>query len=293
MIILGSNGLLGQKLVRLFHDKKLDFLAASLSANRINSITGFNFKQLDISNKQKLSDIVSAYKPSVIINAAGMTNVDDCDKKKQDCLQVNVEAVKNMVEIANNLKTHLIQVSTDFVFSGDNGPYTEDDIPNPVNFYGQTKLDAENYVIKNCNKWSIVRTVLVYGITELMTRSNIVLWVKKSLEEGKAIRVVNDQYRTPTLAEDLALGCYLIAKNGKEGIFHISGNEMMSIYDIAIKVAEFFKLDKNLISQVSSSELNEKAKRPPKTGFIIKKAEQELGFKPRSFLEGLKILSSF
>ena len=292
ILICGSNGLLGQKLVQLLHTKNIEFLATSRNSNKISSIKDLNFKQVDISNKNLINDTILEYEPGIIINASGMTNVDECNENREACIMNNVEGVKNLIDISNKLNAHLIQVSTDFVFSGKEGPYRETDIPNPANFYGQSKLDAEILVQQFCKKWSIIRTVLVYGVTENMSRSNIVLWVKKSLEEMKAIRVVSDQFRTPTLAEDLAWGCFLVGQKGKQGIFHISGNEMMSIYDIAIKVADFFKLDKNLISPVSSKELNEKAKRPPKTGFIIEKAQNDLGYMPRSFKEGLEIVKN-
>ena len=136
-----------------------------------------------------------------------------------------------------------------------------------------------------------IRTVLVYGVTKDQSRSNIVLWVKKSLEEGKPIRLVNDQWRTPTLAEDLAMGCLLAAKKKATGIFHISGTEMLTPYDIAIQTANFFGLDKSLIQKTDSSEFKQPAARPPKTGFIIDKAKRELGYKPHTFAEGLAVLA--
>jgi dTDP-4-dehydrorhamnose reductase len=118
-----------------------------------------------------------------------------------------------------------------------------------------------------------------------------VLWVKKSLEEGKTINVVNDQWRTPTLAEDLAMGCYLAATKKAKGIYNISGEEMMTPYDIAIRTAEFFGLDKSLIKETDSTKFKQPAARPPKTGFIVEKAKRELGYQPRSFEEGLKVLA--
>jgi len=125
-----------------------------------------------------------------------------------------------------------------------------------------------------------------------MSRSNIVLWVKKSLEDGKRINVVNDQWRTPTLAEDLAMGCYLAASQKAKGIYHISGSEMMTPYDIAIATANFFNLNASLITSANSSTFTQPAKRPPKTGFIVTKAQRELGYKPHTFTEGLSVLAS-
>jgi dTDP-4-dehydrorhamnose reductase len=125
-----------------------------------------------------------------------------------------------------------------------------------------------------------------------MSRSNIVLWVKNSLEQKKPIRVVTDQYRTPTLAEDLAIGCLLAAEQKATGIYHVSGEEMMTPYDIAIRTAEFFGLDKTLISPTDASQFTQPARRPMRTGFIIDKAKLELGYEPHSFSEGLAIVKS-
>ncbi|MEQ8243946.1 sugar nucleotide-binding protein, partial [Fulvivirga sp.] len=180
----------------------------------------------------------------------------------------------------------------DFIFDGSHGPLTEEEAPNPISYYGESKLAAEKLVIESKIKWSIARTVLVYGIAHDMSRSNIVLWVKNSLEAGKAINVVNDQWRTPTLAEDLAMGCYLIASQSATGIYNISGEELMTPYDIAIKTAEYFQLNKSLISETDGSKFSQPAKRPPKTGFIIDKAKTKLGYSPKSFEEGLRVLAS-
>lgn len=246
---------------------------------------------MDIENKE---DIVSAFfehKPEVIIHTAAMTQVDDCEVQREKCWATNVTSVELLAEACQWYNTHLVYVSTDFIFDGSHGPLDENEKPAPVNYYGESKMAAEKIVQVSSLTWSILRTVLVYGVTPDMSRSNIVLWVKNSLEQGKAIKVVNDQWRTPTLAEDLAMGCYLAAKKKAKGIFNISGKDFMSPYDIAIKTADYFKLDKSLITATDSNTFKQAAQRPLTTGFIIDKARKELGYEPRSFEEGLKILS--
>jgi dTDP-4-dehydrorhamnose reductase len=141
-------------------------------------------------------------------------------------------------------------------------------------------------------KWAILRTVLVYGIAHDYGRSNIVLWVKQNLEAHKSIQVVNDQFRTPTLAEDLAMGCWLAVSHDAEGIYHVSGKDLLTPYDMALLVAEYFKLDASLIREVDASTFTQKARRPLRTGFDISKAEQDLGFTPHTFLEGIAIVGS-
>lgn len=293
ILITGANGLLGQKLVSLLAPKKeINVIATARGKSRLSSEYGsFLYESMDIANRKEVIQVVSLHKPDVIINTAAMTNVDECEKEKQACMQLNVEAVKFLVEAAERTSAFLLHLSTDFIFSGEEGPYDEEGIPAPVNFYGESKLLGEQVVMESNIKWAIARTVLVYGIVPDMSRSNIILWVKGSLEAQKPIQVVDDQWRTPTLAEDLAMGCYLIAKQQAEGIFNISGSDMLTPYEMAMKTADFFGLDKSLITRTDSTKFTQPAKRPPKTGFIIEKAKSSLGYQPHSFDEGIKIVA--
>jgi len=291
ILVTGSNGLLGQKLVELISTKN-DFLIATAKSKLVIDLPRREYHSLDITNRTEVENVVRTSKPDVIINTAAMTQVDQCETEHEKCWLNNVTAVENLVHASEQTKTHFIQVSTDFIFDGTYGPLDETAKPNPISFYGKSKLAAEVAVQKSNTDWAILRTVLVYGVTNDMSRSNIVLWVKKSLEEGKTINVVNDQWRTPTLAEDLAQGCYLAATNKAKGIYNISGDQMMTPYDIAIKTADFFGLDKSLIKQTDSTQFKQPAARPPKTGFIIDKAKRELGYQPHSFVEGLEALKS-
>jgi dTDP-4-dehydrorhamnose reductase len=191
-----------------------------------------------------------------------------------------------------NHSTHLIQLSTDFIFDGSHGPLDETAIPNPVNYYGKSKLAAEIYIQQHSPFWCILRTVLVYGVSSDMSRSNIVLWVKNSLEAGKSIQVVDDQWRTPTLAEDLAKGCILAATKKASGIYHISGKDFLTPYAMAIQTADYFNLPSSLITKTDSTHFKQPAVRPLKTGFVIDKAINELGYSPVRFQEGLSVVAS-
>lgn len=290
ILVTGSNGLLGQKLVELILTKEDHLLTTAKSKLAIDLPKG-EFHFLDITKLEEVEKLINETKPDVIINTAAMTQVDHCETEREKCWLNNVTAVENLVKTCEQTGTRLIHISTDFIFDGTHGPLDESEKPNPLSYYGESKLAAEAAVQKSKVDWAILRTVLVFGITKDMSRSNIVLWVKKSLEEGKIINVVNDQWRTPTLAEDLAMGCYLAAIKKAKGIYNISGYEMMTPYDIAITTAEFFKLDKSLIKQTDSTQFKQPAARPPKTGFIIDKAKKELGYQPRSFVEGLTLLA--
>lgn len=291
ILVTGSNGLLGQKLTGLLQQDKDVFLIATARGKSALKITRGEYHSLDISDRDEVEDVLRLTKPEVIINTAAMTQVDDCETQREACWKANVTAVEHLVRCCAALHIHLVHVSTDFIFDGSHGPLDEDAVPGPVNYYGESKLAAEK-VIQNSNiSWAILRTVLVFGITNDMSRSNIVLWVKNSLEKQKTIQVVNDQWRTPTLAEDLAQGCYLAAKKRARGIYNISGKDFLSPYDIAVRTAEFFTLDKSLIKPTDSTKFVQPAKRPLTTGFIIDKAQRELGYDPHSFDEGLAILA--
>jgi dTDP-4-dehydrorhamnose reductase len=291
IFVTGANGLLGQKLIyRMKWMNNVVCLATAKGPNRLLNQEGYEYFDADITNHERMKEVIESSRPDFIIHAAAMTNVDACETDRENCKKINVDAVKNLADICNRENIHLIHISTDFIFDGEAGPYDELAIPNPVSYYGWSKWEAEKIVSQMNAPWSILRTVLVYGIVDNMSRSNIVLWVKNSLEQKKSINVVNDQWRTPTLAEDLAEGCLLAALKNATGIYNISGDEWMNIYEIACKVADHYKLDKSLIQPVDSSTLNQPAKRPPKTGFILDKAKKELGYQPTSFEESLKIL---
>ncbi len=286
ILVTGANGLLGQKLVELILTTD-DYLIATAKSRLVLPLPKGEFHPMDITLRDQVVDVITKAQPDVVINTAAMTNVDQCELEKEKCWLNNVTAVEYVVEACRKAKCRLIHLSTDFIFDGTHGPLDEEAIPNPISYYGESKWAAEQIVQKSGLAWAIARTVLVYGVTKDMSRSNIVLWVKKSLEEGQTINVVNDQWRTPTLAEDLAMGCYLMATKNATGIYNISGEEMMTPYDIAMATAEFFGLDKSLINQTDSSKFKQAAKRPPKTGFLIDKAKQNLGFKPSGFSAGL------
>ncbi len=292
ILISGSNGLLGQKLVELLLSAKdIQVIATARGENRLPFTEGYDYQSMDITSREQVHNVVENVKPNVIIHTAAMTNVDQCESEKDACWSQNVSSVEYLIEACSKINCFLLHVSTDFIFDGKSGPYKEDAEANPISFYGWSKYAAEKQVTNSNIRWGIARTVLVYGIAHDMSRTNIILWVKKSLEDGKNIKVVTDQWRTPTLAEDLAKGCALIAEQEAEGIFNISGKDFLTPYEMAIMTADYFKLDKSLISQADSTTFSQPAKRPARTGFDLSKSQQVLGYEPVSFTEGIEILA--
>lgn len=292
ILVTGSNGLLGQKLIqKLAGDKEAEVIATARGENRLPVKEGYTYASLDITDKENVEAVLAQYQPDVVIHTAAMTNVDQCETEKEECWKLNVTATAYLLEAAEKHGSFFLHLSTDFIFDGAAGPYTEEAEANPVSFYGWSKYAAEKLVIHSKVRWAIARTILVYGIAHDMSRSNIILWVKNSLEGGKAIHVVNDQWRTPTLAEDLADGCILIARQQAEGIFNISGKDLLNPYQMAVMTADYFGLDKSLINETDGSRFQQTAKRPARTGFILDKPVKVLGYNPKSFQEGIAFVA--
>lgn len=289
IFITGSNGLLGQKVIANLQDNypDVEIVAVSKGKNRLSSLSGFKYYEVDISEKDNIVSLITKESPNVVINSAAITNVDQCEDHKQLCWDVNVNAVKHIVTACEKVNAHLIHLSTDFIFDGEAGPYNEDDQANPLSYYGESKLASENIVKSASCSWSIVRTVLVYGLGENLGRSNIVLWAIDALKKKSKMNVVDDQFRTPTLAEDLADGCIKLAMQKKNGVYNISGKDFMSILELVQRLGAFFEMSTEHVKVISSTTLNQAAKRPPVTGFVLDKAFHELAYQPVTFEQGL------
>jgi dTDP-4-dehydrorhamnose reductase len=291
IMVTGSNGLLGQKITDLsLMNSEIDLIATSVGTNRHPVKSGYTYEELDVLDSVRLKNLVDKYHPDAIIHTAAMTNVDACELDHGKCYDLNVKSVENLIQVCQNNSIQLVHLSTDFIFDGEDGPYSEDAKPNPLSYYGQTKLESEILLQNSSCNWVILRTIIVYGIVNDMSRTNIVLWAKAALEKGEPINVVNDQWRMPTLAEDLAECCLLAVKKNVRGVFNASGKDLMSILEIVERVADYYGLDKTLIKAISAESLNQAAKRPKKTGFILDKAVKELGYQPHSFEEGIAFM---
>lgn len=291
ILVTGANGLVGQKIIEQLNEKPIQVIATGKGPSRIPSTSNAVYIPADITQKNEIHHIFNHFSINQVIHCAAITNVDYCELHPLECQKGNVDAVEYLIQACEKHASQLIHVSTDFIFDGTDGPYDEEAQPNPLSIYGNSKLQAEELVRKSRIPWAIARTILVYGVSKDMSRSNIVLWVKKSLEEGKTIQVVIDQLRTPTLADDVAQGLILIAQKKAEGIFNIGGPDKMTVFEIAMQVAKFWNLDTDLIKPTLSQTIKQPAKRPPITGLIIKKAIEQLGYKPHTFIEGLKIVN--
>ena len=289
VLITGANGLVGQALTsRLCRFPDYDVLATGLDESAKYTGGSCGYTTLDITSPSDIKHVFQDFTPTVLINCAGLTRPDLCEQDRNTCWAVNAEAVKCLAKQCLQHGTRLIQLSTDFVFDGKKTHYAENDRPHPLNYYGKSKLAAENVVRDaGLDNWALIRTALVFGTGINLSRTNIALWVIDHLLQGKSIEVVRDQWRTPTYAPDLADGIEKVIRLGKTGIFHVSGNEYMTVYDFARIVVEVLPLDERLLTATDGDGLSELARRPKRTGLVILKAETELGFKPQAIKDAL------
>lgn len=292
ILITGSNGLLGQKLVVLLsRGSDYELLLTSKHESSVFENGELPYRQLDISSRNDVRRVVDDFQPDVIINSAAVTNVDLCETEREHAWNVNVGGVENLAIAAKFVGAKIIHLSTDYVFDGKNGPYDEESRPNPVSYYGRTKLASENVLRTNEIPFVIVRTMVLYGVAPRI-KVNFVLWLIHELELEKPVRVVDDQYGNPTLADDLAYAILKIIAFEREGVYHIAGSELLSRYEFAVKLAKQFGLNKKLITPVKTFGLKQPAPRPLRSGFITLKAETQLGIKMSNVEQGLMIVKN-
>lgn len=290
VLVCGSNGLLGQKLAWLFNDETdYEVLHTSYHRSFAHEQMLVDYTQLDITNRGDVKSLITGYRPDVILNAAAMTNVDACEREKEQAWKVNVAAVENLVEVCRRIDAKLVHVSTDYVFDGKAGHYKEEDRVNPVNYYGKTKLAGENVIVSSGIEHAILRTILIYG-AGVNVKDNFALWVINNLNDRKPIRCVDDQISNPTNVFDLALAMKKVIDHEVSGLFHICGAETISRYDFAIRAAEVFGYDPSLIQKSKTADLQRIAQRPMNTSFNFEKAKEAFHYHPMNATEGLALL---
>jgi len=290
VLIFGSNGLLGQSLVQVL---KADFtiIAASRGEKNKSILPDEDYHKLDMTHRAEMVDFIQAQRPDIIINAAAYTNVDGCESDKEACWDANVHAVENIIDGANGLETVLVHVSSDYVFDGMQGQYSEEDELSPLGSYARSKMAAENIVTHAPMDHIIARTQVLYGYAKDV-RLNFATWVISRLSVGKNIRVVIDQIGNPTYVDDLSESILRLLQNREYGLFHISGPETLSRYDFALIIAEVFDLNPDLIDKIITADLEQAAPRPLNSSFIIDKLVNRINWKPGDVRQGLLKLKS-
>ncbi len=283
ILIIGSNGMLGQRLTEYFLNA-LNVELFCVSEEDESFFSQAAYKKLDITQKNKVREVILGFFPDFVINTAAFTNVDRAETEKEIAWKVNVTGAENLALYSWTIDAHLIHLSTDYIFDGVNGPYTEVSKPNPLCYYGRTKLASENLIRTFGLQHTIIRTNVLYGPAKY-GRPDFVKWVVNSLRDDQIIKTVTDQIGNPTYIDDIVSAVNKIIEFKKEGIYNIGGAEMISRFDFALRIAKFFNLNERLIKPILTKELNQPAARPLRSGLITLKAETELGYKPYSLEE--------
>lgn len=288
VLVIGANGLLGQKIVETFLD---DFEVHGIGRKNKPSLEfdKFNYTVCDITNREQILELVRTFEPHFIVNSAAYTNVDGCEDEKEDCWKINVVGVENLANTAKRFGIHVVHISTDYVFDGVEGNYDEESRPKPLGYYGRTKLAAENALISSGIDCAIVRTMILFGMG-IDLNHNFVTWIIEKLTNGESIKIVDDQFGHPTLVDDLAKAILKIVDLKKTGIYNIAGSECMSRFELAQKIAEVFDLNSALIHSIKTKDLNQKAPRPLNSSFDLNKTLKELGFQLSDVEKGLQTL---
>ena len=285
LCVTGGSGLLGCKLLQASQGS-YEVLSLDVAEPGVFISSVINHAVCDITDAEALNRQLERFHPDVIIHTAAFTDVNGCEKDEQKAQNVNVQGTLNVARACQSMGAKLIHLSTDYVFDGSAGPYKETDEPNPINVYGRTKLESEQIVRNLVEDFVIARAMVLFGYVTGV-RQNFVTWLIGELQRKKPIHIVDDQYGTPTLADDLALALLLLEKSGAKGLYHLAGSDCISRYEFALCIAQVFELDKNLILRTDSEMFLQPAKRPLKSGLVNQKIMQEYDFRFRSLMEGL------
>ena len=288
ILVVGANGFTGRRILDCFSGNEAYEVVGCSFHPDIRPEGKHTFVRVDINDYPAVEALLDHVCPDVVVNCSALSVPDYCEQHREEAYATNVSAVGNLAHCCEHLGSRLIHLSTDFVFDGKSDRlYTEEDIPAPVNYYGLTKYQGEQAVAGISSNYAVVRVVVVYGKALPRQHGNILQLVKNRLEAGQEIRVVSDQYRTPTWVADIADGVERLMHTGNNGIYHICGGERLSIAEMAYRVADYFGLDRTLIRPVTTEEMNEATPRPRNSGLSIEKAIRELAYAPHTLEEGL------
>ena len=287
VLILGSNGLLGQYFIKRF-SKDYELICSSVEKENFSGYNDIAYHALDLASRRDIQSLISNTAPDVIINTAAYTNVDGCENEREKCWEVNVHAVAGILESNFRKNPVFVQISTDYVFDGEKGMYRETDKPNPRGNYARSKLAAENLISGADLEYMIIRTQVLFG-TGKKVRPNFVTWVIEQLRRGDKIHVVDDQIGNPTYAPDVCESVYRLLEKQAYGLYHVSGRERISRYDFALRIAEEFGLNRELIERTSTEMLKQDSPRPMDSSFILDKLVNNIGWEPHDIKGALEL----
>ncbi|WP_418697366.1 SDR family oxidoreductase [Bacteroides sp.] len=294
LLVIGANGFTGRRILNdLSRNLSYQVTGCSLHDDICPHSGDYHFIRTDICDSRALEKLFEEVRPDVVINTSALSVPDYCETHHDEADAINIIAVEHLAHCCEAHHSRLIHLSTDFVFSGDtNRLYTEEDVPSPVNYYGYTKLEGEKRIAAVCSSYAIARVVVVYGAALPGQHGNVLQLVANRLRSNEEIFVVSDQWRTPTFVGDVSQGVEKLINHPHNGIYHLCGSDCLTIADIAYRVADVLGLNRSLIRPVTTQEMGEKTPRPRFSGLNIEKAQKELGYRPRTLEEGIRIMFS-
>jgi len=287
ILITGVTGLLGKALLETTPGE-VGIFGAHFSAS---SPSG-PFRLMDVRDEAQVAQAFEWARPELVIHTASIGRVDYAEHHREETWAVNVGGTQKVGRLCLRCGAKLIFVSSNAVFDGENPFYAEDAPVNPVNYYGQLKVEGERCVRSSGLEYAIVRPILMYGWHNPGERGNwVTTWIHK-LGQGERVKVVDDVRSKPLLARNCAEVIWAIVTQNRTGIYHVAGADHITLHDFALKTAEVFDLDAALIEPVPSSFFPEIAPRPRDTSFDTTKMERELGVKPVGVIEGLTCMKA-
>ena len=286
ILVIGGSGLVGSRLIELLTANNNSISATYFSNEIVHKIC--ETFQLDITDSYKVDKVIKMIRPDTVINASGERNTRYCEKNPDEAYKVNVEGTKNIVDACKTINAKLAFISSDLVFDGTKGKYSEEDEVNPLSIYGKQKVMAEEIIKDNLDNWLIARASSIYGWDP--GRDNFVSWVIDELKNGQEIQIVYDQYVTPIYAGSLAYILIRLLENNKTGVYHVGEGECVNKYEFVKKIAEVFGFDEKLVKPISSDKLNQNIKTPKDNCLDLTKIKGELNFSGYSIIKGLQTM---
>jgi len=291
IIITGGSGLLGKSLIET-RNPNFKIVATYVGKYTMKDNADIKYQKIDIRDHDAHEHLFQEFRPDVTIHTAGIGSPDYAEKHRKEAWDINVGGTKNIYSLCEKFNSRLVYISSNGIYDGGKAPYGEEDIPEPINYYGELKLKAEEILTKTEIPCAIVRPILMYGWNYQFERSNIATYALERMAKGLKIQVYDDVFLTPLYSMMCGKAIWRIIQDEKYDVFNIAGADRVSIYQMIKKLADIFEFKEELIEPVKQGYFNELVRRPKDTSFKTDKMQSVLGMKPLSMSEGMKAMKA-
>jgi len=289
VLITGGTGLLGKALLYDCNNQ-IEIIATYVGNYSMQDSGQIKYLQLDVRDKAGYMDLFKKFRPDTTVHTAGIGSPDFAENNRELVRDINLNGTGNILDMCNKFNSKFIFISSNGIYDGQKAPYSEEDNAEPVNYYGEVKLQGEEITKKAKVPFAIVRPILMYGWQYPFERSNIVTQSILKLQNQEVVHAYDDVYAKPLLNHSCAKAVWKIIEENKYGVYNIAGADRVNIYQLITKTAEIFNLNKSLILPVQQGYFNELTKRPRDTSFKTDRMEKELGIEPLALDEGLSMM---